>query len=244
MKRHALIIGSAGPPDEYLPGVEVDVKEYNKFLLSPYGGLWYEKEIITLLDKSISTVRRYIKSIKDFSPDFAFVVFTGHGYFDPERKERVLMIHDDELYERELRKLAPRELLIIDTCAGMEEEIYSEEALVEGLIKTSEIIDYRKLYEDAIKKCLPQEIILYASRLGEYSADTPRGGLFSKTLLEVAYNNDEFEILSALIAWKLAYEKVSELSEGKQNPDYLATVRYGKKLPFSVSKEFQFSIGY
>ncbi len=235
MKRIALIIGSAGPPDEYLPGVNVDVEEYKKFLLSPWGGKWYKDEIFPLLDKDISDIRDYIQLVRIDEPDFAFVVFTGHGYYDPERKERVFMVGDGELYESELRGLALWEVLIIDTCAGMEEEIYRKKVMVEGLRKIAAAhIDYRKIYENAIKECIPQEIILYASSPGEYSEDTSRGGLFSKTLLEVAYNNTQFGILSALMAWKLAYEKVRELSGGKQNPDYLVTVKYGKKLPFSI----------
>jgi len=233
MKRIALIIGSAGPPDKFLPGVKVDVRSYKNFLLSPIGGQWYEEEIITLLDEDISKVRRVITSIKMDKPNFAFVVFTGHGYYSNE--QRVLMVGDNELYENELRELAPRELLIIDSCAGMKEEITEGKVMVEELmIKTAELIDYRKIYEEAIKGCLPQEIILYASSPYEYSADTPKGGLFSKTLLEIAYSNNEFKILSALMAWELAAEKVKKLSQGKQNPDYLATVRSGKKLPFSI----------
>jgi len=238
MKRIALIIGSSGSPDEFLPGVEVDVRSYRNFLLSPVGGQWYQNEIITLLDEDILIVRDAIAKIRNYRPDFAFVVFAGHGYYFTRNTQRVLMVGSDELYENELRKLAPRELLIIDTCAGMEKEIYKEEAMVEGLIKTAKFIDYRKIYEEAIKRCLPQEIILYGSSPGEYSADTPRGGLFSKTLLEVAYNNNKFEILTALVAWKLAAEKVKKLSDGRQNPDYFATVRFGKKLPFSLSLPF------
>ena len=239
MKRVALIIGSAGPPDEYLPGVKVDVKEYKKFLLSPWGGNWYKEEIITSLDENIYTVYKHIQLVRMTHPDFAFVVFTGHGYYDSEREERVLMIGNDELYESELRGLAPRELLIIDSCAGIEEEIYKGEVLVEGLEKIGELIDYRKLYENAIEKCPPQEIILYASSPGEYSEDTSKGGLFSRSLLEIAYNEKIYEILrvdtlNALKAWELASEVVRKLSDGKQNPDYLATVRSGKKLPFSI----------
>ena len=240
MKRVALIIGSSGHPDEYLPGVEIDVKEYKKFLLSPWGGKWYKEEITILLDKKIFTVRVYLELVKKTCPDFAFVVFTGHGYYDPKREERVLMVGDKELYESELRGIALRELLIIDSCAGIEEEIYGEEIMLEGLRKTAAAhIDYRKIYENAIERCLPQEIIFYASSVDEYSEDTERGGLFSKTLLGIAYNEEIYKslsvnILSAPMAWKLASKIVAKKSGGKQNPDYLATVRSGKKLPFSI----------
>ncbi len=232
MKRIALIIGSAGPPDEYLPGVKEDVKSYKNFLLSTTGGQWYEDEIITLLDKSIHEVKRVVNNIKSQEPDFAFVVFTGHGSYSTLYNQRVLMIGHDKLYEHELRGLAPYELLIIDTCAGMDEEV--EVPIEERLFKKAAIIDYRRKYEEAIKECLPQEIILYATSPGMYASDTPKGGLFSQALLEVAYQNKEFEILSALMAWELAAEKVKEWSGGRQIPDYLATVRFGKKLPFSI----------
>lgn len=234
MKRIALVIGQSGDEDEFLPGVKVDVMNYRNFLLSPVGGLWYEEEIEISLNEDIYKVLLLIDDIREGHYDFAFVVFTGHGFYSAERRERGLWFGDYVLYESGLRDLAPYELLILDTCAGMEEKIVPEYFIPEYFKKTAALRDYRDIYESALRQCDPQEIILYASSPGEYAADTAGGGLFSKALLQVAYNNSEYEVLSALMAWKIAYEIVIEESRGKQHPYYYASVRSGRKLPFSI----------
>ena len=240
LNKKALIIGCSGDSESYLPGVEKDVKSIKNFLLSPYGGYWYEEEIIISLNEGKEDIIEKINSLKEKKLDYVFVVFSGHGDFDIQKNERRLWIDDYEfLYESDLLSLSSKQLIIIDSCAGIEEEKKFLLPSMEGLLKTASLrINYRKIFENYIMECPNQEIILYSSQKGEYSTDTSKGGLFIQSLLEVAEENKDYKILSALKAFELAEEKVILNSKYKQHPDYLVYPKSGKKLPFSLKVEF------
>jgi len=38
IRKQAILIGHSGNEEEHLPGVEIDIEKYPKFLMSPYGG--------------------------------------------------------------------------------------------------------------------------------------------------------------------------------------------------------------
>lgn len=261
VRRIALIIGDSGGASEHLPGVELDVKSYKNFLMSSFGGNWRKNEIIILLNKSIYFIKNLISSVKGKKYDFAFVVFTGHGYYSQYAEQRMLIVRKYglykkyekyELYEEELMNLAPKEILIIDSCAGMQEEIFPPPIapIAEGIEGAVVGIDrFRQIYDNAIKDSHPQQIVLYASSPGEKAIDTPKGGLFSKALLEIAYSySSNKSILNAITVGKLARKKVKYISKGKQNPQikvYIPPYIFNqyifndsfkiKPLPFSIS---------
>ncbi|WP_345971812.1 caspase family protein [Sulfurimonas diazotrophicus] len=238
MRRRALIIGAPGKSQEYLPGVRKDVENYTNFLTSNIGGKWLKDEIVSLYDQDINTVQRTINLVKSENNDFVLVVFSGHGNYSAIMSNRRLYIdHDNYIYEDNLKGLSKKELLIIDTCAGIEREVGERKVKKSAFALFREsYTDYRKKYEDAILSCLDQEIVLYASDVDEYSADTSKGGLYSKNLLETAYNNSYEEVLSSLVAHDIASSIVRKESKNKQNPQYSCSVRKGNKLPFALKE--------
>ena len=234
MKKIALLIGHSGSSEDYIPGVKKDIKSYKRFLLSPYGGGWFKEEIVDLYNKEKDAILEVINKIKQFNSDFVFTVFSGHGDYYKPSEERRLYLEDEYIYESDLRGMAKKQLIIIDSCAGIEEEVFIKEAVMESVAAIRIEKDYRKIYEEYLKSCPNQEIILYSSSEGEFSEDIGTGGLYTVSLLETIYENREFEIFNALIAHEQASEKVVEKSKGRQHPDYLLTRRSGKKLPISL----------
>ena len=239
LNKKALIIGCSGSKDSssYLPGVKNDVKSIKNFLTSPYGGCWYIDEIVISYNETIDEIKNKIKSLKNENLDYAFVVFSGHGDFDSNKNERRLWIDEENyLYESEILDISKskKQLTIIDACAGMEEVQEFPTVAMESKGFTSAKKDYRKIFEEYLVKCPNQEIILYSSEKGEYSTDTSRGGLFIQSLLEVAKENNEYEILTALEVFELSKDRVIRESKGKQHPCYRAYPKSGKKLPFSL----------
>ncbi len=239
MKKKALIIGCSGSGSDYLPGVKNDVANYTNFLTSEIGGGWYNSEIISLLDGSKDMIKKTVNDIKSQNNDFIFVVFSGHGdYSTAYNCRRLYTDNTNYIYESELWGLCNKELLVVDTCAGKVNDVYKTVTESIEMSKNFEAYrkDYRRVYESAISKCLDQEIYLYACDVDEFSSDTAKGGLFSKNLLEVAFQNTHEDVLSSLMAHEFASELVSRESRKKQNPQYLCNVRKGSKLPFSISK--------
>jgi len=239
LNKKALIIGCSGNSEGYLPGVEKDVKSIKNFLTSPYGGYWYKNEIIISYNETVNEIKNKIKSLKNENLDYLFIVFSGHGDFDSRKNERRLWIDEENyLYESDILNISSKQLTIIDACAGMEEEEEFSITAMESMKIVSSEKNYRKKFEEYLVKCPNQEIILYSSKKGEYSTDTSRGGLFIQSLLDIAKENQEYEVLTALKAFELSENKVTRNSKNKQHPDYFAYPKSGKKLPFSLKVEF------
>lgn len=238
MKRKALIIGNAGNEDEFLLGVSKDVNNYKKFLLSNQGGKWYEHEINISLDETKAEVEAKINKIKHENNDFMFIIFTGHGSFSQLKKCRKLYINDDYIYESDLLYSANKQITVIDTCAGIENDLICENKFESfGMESFRKIAsqNHRQVYENNIYLCLEQQNILYACDVNETSADTSKGGLFSYYLIETAYNN-VLEVLDTQKAYIKTDILVQDDHRTKQNPQYFNSARHSKKLPFSIKE--------
>lgn len=239
MKRKALIIGNSGKKntDEYLPGVKNDVKNFVNYLKSNNGGRWVDNEILISLDDSINEVKRKIDNFKNSYADYAFVVFSGHGSFSTNFNCRKLYIFDDYILESSILKTSSKQLTVIDTCAGIENDT---RMLTEGnlsmehaLSKNERTKDYRFLFEQAIQKCSPQQIILYSCEKGQSSADAEEGGLYSYNLLRVGSENTK-ELLTSLESHVIAKDLVEKDIRTDQKPTSFLSLRTGNKLPFSI----------
>jgi len=241
MKRKALIIGNSGDsqnPKEYLEGVKKDVKNYNSFLQSNIGGAWYEHEIVLSLDESKAEVLQKIENIKNEKNDFIFILFSGHGSYSSWKECRKLYIYEEYIYEKDLLYAADKQITIMDTCAGIEEDMlhvcFESESVNMDNIKKSRR-DYRRIYEEEITKCSNQQVILYSSSIDESSGDDSElGGYFAYSLLTVAEYTGK-EVLSSKEAYLIAKEKVQEKTNEEQNPQ-CRCIKADNTLPFSIKE--------
>ena len=241
MKRIALIIGNSGDkknPDEYLEGVEKDINNYKKFLLSSIGGLWYENEILASLNETKEQIQKKIITLKENKYDFVFILFSGHGSYSSFKQCRKLYIFDDFIYEEQLRNLSSRQIIILDTCAKIEEDfvISTESGLLSenyNLIKGH--VNFRENYDKAILSMPEQEVILYSSSIDEYSSDdTELGGYFAYNLLVSAKQNTK-NVLSCKEAYSYAKDIVQKKTHNKQNPQG-EFIKTSNILPFSLGE--------
>lgn len=237
MKKRALIIGNAGNKDEFLLGVSKDINNYKRFLLSNIGGDWYEDEIYISLDETKEEVKAKIAKLEDEKNEFTFIVFTGHGSFSTLKNCRKLYINNDYIYESDLLYLSKKQILIIDTCAGIENDLSieatSESDTMDSLRKNASI-EHRIIYENYIKECLEQQNILYACDIDESSADTSKGGLFSFYLIETADTNSSNRVLDTQQAYIKTERLIQSDLRTEQNPQYFNSNKHSNKLPFSI----------
>lgn len=182
MKRIALLIGNSNG----LPGVNLDIANWKKFLMTDKGGLWYENEIRILMNPEKIALLSCIKAIKDSKPDFAIIVFSGHGAYR-RSMSTVLEINKqkEKIDENNLIGIAPRQISVFDCCR----EVLSEELLElqnpvqifpEGGVLQRNMRPY---YEARIMNAMPQQVLLYACSVGESTIDTGRGGIYTDNLL-------------------------------------------------------------
>ena len=171
-----------------------------------------------------------------FQYDFVFILFSGHGSYSSFKQCRKLYIFDDFIYEEQLRNLSSRQIIILDTCAKIEEDfvISTESGLLSenyNLIKGH--VNFRENYEKAILSMPEQEVILYSSSINEFSTDDSElGGYFAYNLLVFAKENTN-NVLSCKEAYLQAKDIVQKKTHNKQNPSCVC-IKTSSILPFSI----------
>lgn len=163
MKRYAFIIGSTnGFTNTQI--IKKDINLINKYLLSPKGGAWKNSEINIFLDKSSAKINYTINRIKNYNPDYLFLYFSGHG-FSIDRKQILVINKKEVIYLNKFFKIAPREMIILDTCRT---ELTSlESSVVSPNVKPSKPSVSQKqfcrdLFDSCVQRCPPGIQIAYA----------------------------------------------------------------------------------
>lgn len=222
MRRKALLIGDFGSKDGYLSGVEYDLNNYANFLKSLRGGAWCDSEISIYCNASRDTILKEIMEIKQGVYDIVFAVFTGHGRYDNGEKCRMLSINDEEISEKKLWDLAPKQILILDSCSFLpniaQESTKLNSLLLESRNSLARLA--RQKYENFCSQCPPQQIYLYASEIGTFANDTENGGLYSINLLEALEKSEiQGQYLDIVEAHRNVVAKFKQKIKEPQKPE-------------------------
>lgn len=240
--RKAILVGLGGKPGEqgYLQGVEVDLNNYRKYLLSSIGGNWYEHEIDILHNKTAKEIQTHIQSQ---TASYVFVQYSGHGGFLRHSGKTYLWI--DNKYESEDILLAPKstwQTVILDTCRTLiapekESRMFTEVFAKGGPVA---LMSTRKIFEDAFEYVEPGTIRMYSAGIGEEAGEDPagkEGGLFTYEYLRFATIHGKSKRIGSVrnISENFWETKpiVSSRSGGKQNPEIVHARRL-KFPPFSI----------
>lgn len=244
--RKALIIGS---PDKHIPGVNIDIKNINSFLLSAIGGAWKDSEIINLTNPTIEEVRNKISLLK--LSDYSFVFFAGHGYYSMRKDSTILNINaTQELDSIELRQGAPKHTLILDCCRKLVDDRILKEAMESLAFDRANIqkvnsSECRKYFDEVISKCDPGLVVMNSCDLNEYAEESAsRGGYYSSSLIKSAeyWANDKllsinlsknYSKYSTQECHNDASIRVKKLSANRQNPVFEGP-RSENKFPFAI----------
>lgn len=240
--RRALIIGA---PDADIPGVKLDVANYNRFLLSPLGGAWKPEEVITLNSPSKAEVDAQLKALAGVSYSVTF--FAGHGRYLASRGTTIVQLNKSvEMDSLELRHGAGKHTLILDCCRKSSSQRLME-ALMAKAAKQEHVLDprrCRRVFDNRIDQCGNGVVVLFACSVDEYANESPEGGYYTTSLIRAANQwmddcvasldiKTYAYILSVTDAHERAVQRVSERSGGRQNP----TSEYPRstpRFPFAV----------
>lgn len=222
MKRKAILIGNTNG----LQGVQVDLNNYKKFLMSEMGGAWLEGEILLLKNPSLIILNTHIFNIKlNERPDFVFLVFTGHGGYI--RKATVFEINEkhETIDESKLWNIAKRQITISDCCRGIDiDELSKSVRMLSDGGKTSQS-QARQIYDKRIMEAEEQQARFYSCSIGETSIDTglSGGGLYTKNLLKAIKESKVENYLTINEAHEVALRTTKiealETDQHNQNPD-------------------------
>ena len=230
MRREALIIGS---PDAGIPGVRVDMRNWESFLASGTGGAWNGAEVRKLENPTTFALKSMLSTVISKS-DYAFITFSGHGYVD-ESGRTVLQINDREtILATELIATASRQTIVIDCCRVpvRSSAVLKESARIYAADSASNRQLLRQKFDRAVADCDPGLIRLYSCSVGETAGESPSdGGIYTHSLIRAA------EPVSRVKSVRQAHDEAKILTT-KQNPGQTPTSQYPRSttsFPFSVS---------
>lgn len=222
MVRRALIIAAPGPPHtpRFLEGVGKDFINYQRFLRSPTGGAWAAEEIIPVYN---ATRAALLKVVRRLQADYTFIVFSGHGGTEAGSGRTFLEINPlgEYVWLEELITPARQQLVVLDSCrtlvGGLAGLINEQLRLFPSALTRATA---RQLFERHLSRCEPGRIVCFSCENGSASADTPGGGLFSNTLLDVAQQwaatPSQFGILPVLPALQQSQQVLHRLAQTQQ----------------------------
>jgi len=221
MRRKAILIGNTSG----LEGVNIDLISFDRFLKSDHGGAWENDEIEIFKNPSKAFLLGRIGQIKTDKPDYAIVMFSGHG---GQIRETILEINgnEEQIPESALFDLSQRQLNIFDCCRCVPETI---EKAADSRMKLASFTESNKLmirarYNNRIREAIPQLSRLYSCAIGQSSYDSPSGGIYLNNLI-----NSAIQITSAFKTVGVAHEEAA-------GPTFLSSMTkpHGLQKPESI----------
>jgi len=246
LNRKAVIISNPGESgsEDYCAGVHKDVANYQSFLTSPVGGLWYGSEITAMNRPSVAEVRTKMSELS--TCDYALILFCGHGWYSTTLDSTCIELRDGEQIDSaELRLRSTSETLILDCCRRKGPFIPTVRALDEKLAKAGPTInpaDCRKYYDKRIQECDGGLVVMYACSTGEFANDdSEKGGLYSYNLLSGSKGwartssidtSTKADILSVVSAHEQAASLIQQAG-GRQTP-HIEKPKTSPYFPFCI----------
>lgn len=199
MKRKVLMITNPGinGAANYCPGVYKDQENYFAYFKEPFGGYWSNLELRHIDKPSRSNVLNELSLLFQGDIEFSIVIFCGHGWYSAKSNSNILVLNDakEEMDSLELRAMANKRIIILDSCREVHPEYISEDitkslsakALFERERSVLNPEECKKYYNQSIAKCPKQIINGYACRLNEVAGDSPVfGGYYSSSLIKAS----------------------------------------------------------
>lgn len=182
MKRKALLIGNT----HGLPGVKIDLKKFENFLVSEIGGAWLAGEIETINNPSKNYLLNKIEITKQQRHDYVIVLFSGHG---GHARRTILEINQagETIEDSQLHGISPRQITIHDCCRSILQPVMESAALDSvDFMARNQYSNVRQRYDSRIMQAIPQQAKLYSCSIGQVAYDTKDGGIYTSNLLASA----------------------------------------------------------
>ena len=239
MKKKILMIGNT----DGLSCVPIDIDSYHSFFTSPVGGNWCREEIDIMLNPTQRSLFNKIVEIEEADYDYLITIFLGHGAEQDCGTILYINAHGEFIGLHHLKNLSFKQLLIIECCrvpAQMPFELMFVDTGATVLSLSRDPI--RRAYEDRIRDCPPQEVILLACDAGEKAQGTPYGGRYSTFLLHAA-RTAATDSYSPFVSANSVHRKAASLMRAKphilQHPQIQQSrCPINRRLPFVVNLDF------
>ena len=211
-----------------------DLTRMYRFLTSPNGGCWNKNEISYGIDITQVQLSYCIQQLKFKNLDYLLFYFSGHGGY---RDETILELNTkgEVIYENQLNQIADRQLNIFDSCRVMDDGLSGiDDTRVFSTVEY-DIAVVRNIFDTRLFQASPQQMSLYACKIGECAYDRGNGGLFTNGLLEIATHDFGKQFLLASEACQYS---AKQLLTQKQHPCIkMSVMPPDKQLIFAVNPD-------
>jgi hypothetical protein len=241
MRRQAILIGAPGRVNsgKFLKGVNLDIKNYIKFLFSPSGGAWEKSEIIAIKHPNKEKLLNLIHTI---DADYVLIIFSGHGGYSITGNTILAINNHQNLKLRNLVSKAPKQLFIVDACRTFVDSGISgflgEELKSFPLRLTRK--NARIIFDNYLRKCENGIVVCYSCSKGETSIDSNDGGYFTTTLLDQTQKwiekPSELSILPINFAFAYTKKYILTYLTDEQNPQLITNRKRQFWFPFAIRK--------
>jgi hypothetical protein len=239
IRRAILIAASRVPGEDILPGAERDIANLTAWLTSNDGGAWSSDEIYPLLNPNRGKVRRAMELAS--VADYAFVSYSGHGFARGDDFEDMsICLTDVSPLASILLPSARRGTVVVDACRTIMPDLVRKGRETLGGFR-EEVANQRRLcralFDKRLLDCEQGLIVVCSCAPGQAAGESPRGGFFTRGLVEGATqwseNNRNLSVLSIREATDLAEEFARERNP-QQQPQYLPG-RRREHFPFAIA---------
>lgn len=181
MKRRVLIIGSPLEGNNFLSGVNNDVRNVYRYVTSSIGGGYFDSEIHYLYNPQKSRLLHALRLMG--GSEIAVVYFSGHGFRYQER-DFIWLNSYEQFPVHSLVTASHRNIIITDACRTPRETFFYGD-IISGTIhfSTDHIALARNLYWQYLLNSPKGNAFVFSTSDGMPSEDTESGGLFTKSLI-------------------------------------------------------------
>lgn len=209
-----------------------DIMRMYRFLTSPYGGCWEKYEISYGINIPKTQLLYTIQQLKYENLDYLLVYFSGHGGY---RDETILELNTEGevIYENQLNQIAQRQLNIFDCCRAIDDGLSGIDDTRVFSTDEYNIAIIRNIFDTRLFQAAPQQMSLYACKIGECAYDKGNGGLFTNGLLNIATNDFGKQFL---LVSEACQHSANLLLTQKQHPSIkMSVLPPAKQLIFAVN---------
>lgn len=193
MKRKAVLVCNNDAS-----GATHDIDKWRKYLLSGGGGAWVDGEIERLVNPTLTHLTSTLERVKRENNDFVIVVFAGHGEWE---RTTLLEINPqgEEVSETAFNNLSTREIVCLDCCRGVNRLTESSVEAELRMFSANQMDSLRQAYDNRMMQAYPQQVNLYACKVGQCAYGDNNGGFYTNNLIEAAHDflpNSDFQTIN------------------------------------------------